>query len=315
MARAPFDRRPVQALPLTGRRARSRTAELAAKADLIHAQTLRTAPLLPAEGPPVVLDLIDAMSVNLRRRAEHDRGPRGLAARIEAKRIVGYEEALARAGVTIVASTAADAAALGSDTIVPNGVDLDHFSYRSEGHDPSVLVFGGNLGYFPNVDAARIAAEEVLPAVRAARPGTTLVLAGARPAAAIRRLARLAGVRLVAEPPDLGTVVAGAGASVIPMRAGTGMQNKVLESMAVGTPVVTTPRAAEAIGAVPGEHLLVGSDSRHIAAETIAILSDPAAARALAERARRFVEERYGWAEAAGRLGAVWEDAAARRKG
>ena len=311
MGKAPFDRRPLQSLPLSGRRARRRVAEMAEGADLIHAQTVRTAPLLPPGGPPVVLDLIDAMSVNLRRRAEHDRTPRGVAARLEARRISRYERALAQAGVTIVAATEADAAALGSALVVPNGVDLDHFHYRSEGHDPSVLVFGGNLGYFPNIDAARMAATEVLPIVAAARPGTTLVVAGARPAAAIRRLAAaLRDVRLVPQPEDLGAVVAGAGVAVIPMRAGTGMQNKVLEAMAVGTPVVTTPRAAEAVGAAAGEHLRVGTGAREIAEEVIGILDDPTAAQAMVQRARRFVEERYGWAGCAARLGAIWESTA-----
>lgn len=315
MSRAPLDRRPAQSLPFTNAAARRRIESLARSADLVHAQLIRTAPLLPETGPPVVIDLIDAMSVNLRRRAVHDRGFRGLAARWEARRILLYESGLAKAGVAIVAATAADAAALGHGVgVIPNGVDLDHFSFREEGHDPTTLVFGGNLGYFPNVDAARVAALEVLPIVRRSVPESTLILAGARPAKAVRRLARqIPGVTLVPGPADLGAVVAGAGVAVVPMRAGTGMQNKVLEAMAVGTPVVTTPRAAEAVGAVPGEHLLVGAGATEIAAAVLAIIGDRAEARGLAVRARRFVEDGFGWASSAEALEHVWERVRANR--
>ena len=314
MSRTPLDRRPTQALPFTGRRARRRFAELARSADLIHAQLIRTGPLLPEEGPPVVVDMIDAMSVNLQRRAMLDRSIRGLAARREAHRILRYESRLSRGGVAVVAATVADAAALGDGvTVVPNGVDLEHFSFRPGGRDPSTLVFAGNLGYFPNVDAARIAATEVLPIVLATLPTASLVLAGARPSAAIRRLARRhPGVRLVAGPADLGAVVAGAGVAVIPMRAGTGMQNKVLEAMAVGTPVVATSRAAGSIGAVPGEHLLVGEDPRALANAALRVLSNFGEARSMAERARRLVEERFSWAASADALERVWQEAVGR---
>lgn len=310
MGRAPLDRRPAQALPFTGRTARRRIEELARSVDLIHTQLIRTAPLLPETGQPVVVDLIDAMSVNLRRRAEHDRGVRGMAARWEARRVMSYETGLMRRGVSVVAATAADAAALGNGVeVIPNGVDLEHFSFRPGVRHRPELVFGGNLGYFPNVDAASVAATEVLPLVRRSHPDTTLVLAGARPSAVVRRLARLPGVSLIAGPADLGAVVAEAAVAVVPMRAGTGMQNKVLEAMAVGTPVVTTPRAAEAVGAVPGVHLLVGEDSAAVATAVRAVIDDPVEAQAMAQRARQFVEERFGWDLSAERLELVWERA------
>jgi glycosyltransferase involved in cell wall biosynthesis len=255
----------------------------------------------------VVVDLIDAMSVNLRRRADHDRGVRGLAARWEARRVLLYETGLMSRGVSVVAATAADATALGERVeVISNGVDLDHFSFRPEGHDSPTLVFAGNLGYFPNVDAARVAATEVLPIVRRTIPTANLVLAGARPSKAVRRLAALPGVSLIPGPADLGAVVAEAAVAVVPMRAGTGMQNKVLEAMAVGTPAVTTPRAAEAVGAVPGVHLLVGEDATAIAAAVLALIDDPAEARLMAERARLFVEEHFGWDVSAEALEQVW---------
>jgi glycosyltransferase involved in cell wall biosynthesis len=307
-----LDRRPAQSLPFTGRAARRRIEHLGGSVDLIHTQLIRTTPLLPEAGPPVVVDLIDAMSVNLRRRAHHDRGVRGLAARWEARRVFLYESGLMRRGVSVVAATAADAIALGDRVeVIPNGVDLDHFSFRATGHDPHTLVFAGNLGYFPNVDAARIAATEVLPVVRRTIPTANLVLAGARPSKAIKRLAQAPGVLLIPGPEDLGAVVAGAGVAVVPMRAGTGMQNKVLEAMAVGTPVVTTPRAAEAVGAAPGTHLLVGEDATAIATAALALIDDPAEARLMAERARLFVEKHFGWDASAEALEGVWERARA----
>src|SRR5262249_56433440 len=104
--------------------------------------------------------------------------------------------------------------------------------------------------------------------------------------------------------------VAAATVTVVPMRAGTGLQNKVLEAMAVGTPVVATPSVAAALDVRADEHLLVADGAEALAAATVALLRDPAPARAMARAARAVVERRYRWEDSARGVEAAWEAAA-----
>ena len=97
--------------------------------------------------------------------------------------------------------------------------------------------------------------------------------------------------------------------AVVPVRAGSGLQNKVLEAMAAGTPVVTTPRAAAALDVEPGEHLLVAEDAAGLAAAALGLLRDPARARLLARAARALVERRYRWEDSAAGVEAAWQRA------
>src|SRR5262249_60621283 len=134
-----------------------------------------------------------------------------------------------------LAVSARGGAALGNAETVrvaPNGVDGAAFPYRPDGRPPARLVFAGNLGYFPNVDAAAWLARDVLPRVRAAVPAAELRLVGARPARPVRALARAAGVSLAASVPAMAPELAAATVAVVPLRAGSGLQNKVLDALA-----------------------------------------------------------------------------------
>jgi sugar transferase (PEP-CTERM/EpsH1 system associated) len=310
LVRAAWDRRPFQVLPVVASRLRGEVARLAADHDVVHAQLVRTGPLVEDLAVPVVIDLVDALSMNLERRSAHDRGPGRWAAAWEARRLPSYERRLAAHAAAAVVSTADDAAAIGDPSIhvVPNGVDTTAFAYDPTPRADQVLVFAGNLGYFPNVDAAVTLAAEVLPAVRRTVPGARVVLAGARPTRTVRHLASPV-VSVVADPDDLAPVVAAAAVAVVPMRAGTGIQNKVLEAMSVGTPVVTTARVASAVGGRHEEHLLVAEGTDGFAAAVARVLADPSLAASLATRGRALVEERYRWEASAAAIGALWESA------
>jgi sugar transferase (PEP-CTERM/EpsH1 system associated) len=313
------DARPLQVLLYARRRAIERVAALCAatRFDVVHAQLVRTAAFLPPlDGPRVVLDLIDALSSNFDRRAARDRGPLAWISAIEARRLRRTEaELAARAACTLVVSAREQAQVDGPRVVVvPNGVDLDAFPMREHEGTPGRIVFTGNLGYFPNVDAARWLAAEVMPRVRAELPSATLHLAGARPAPAIRALAGRDGVSLAADVPAMAPELASGAITVIPMRSGSGLQNKVLEAMAVGTPVVTTSGVASALDMVAGEHLLVADTADEIAAAAVGLLSSPSRRQALAERARRRVEERYRWEDSAAAVESAWLAAAAARR-
>jgi sugar transferase (PEP-CTERM/EpsH1 system associated) len=309
------DSRPLQVLLYARRRARRRLRALVAAGgfDVVHAQLLRALADLGPDGPPLVVDLVDALSGNLARRAAAERPVVAPLLAREAARLARAEaEVVARGGPCLVVS-ARERAALGDAPnvrVVPNGVDAAGFPYRPDGRPPARLVFAGNLGYFPNVDAALWLARDVLPRVRAAVPEATLRLVGARPARAVRALARLPGVSVAADVPAIAPELAAASLAVIPLRAGSGQQNKVLEAFATGTPVVATPRALDGVEARAEEHVLVAEDAPGLAAAAVALLREPGRARGLARAARALVERRYRWEDSAAGVEAAWVAAA-----
>src|SRR5262249_25454989 len=134
---------------------------------------------------------------------------------------------------------------------------------------------------------------------------------GARPARAVRGLAAVPGVSLAADVPEMAPELAAATVAVVPLRAGSGLQNKGREAVAGGTPVVATPRAAAGRHRRPGGHLLVADDAGGLAAAVVELVRAPARARALARAARALVVGRYRWEDSAAAVEAAWQAAAA----
>jgi glycosyltransferase involved in cell wall biosynthesis len=284
--------------------------------DVVHAQLVRTAAYWPpAGGPPVVLDLVDALSENFARRARRDRGPLAWVSSVEGRRLARAEQALvARAAVTlVVAEPDRRAIVAGSVRVVPNGVDPEQFPPADGARVAGRIVFGGNLGYFPNVDAARWLVEEILPAVRARVPDATVRLVGARPTRVVRALAARPGVSLAADVPSMAAELGLATVAVIPMRSGSGLQNKVLEAMAVGTPVVTTPQVAAGLVADAAGALALGTTAAELAGATAALLGDEAPRRALVSAGHALVATHYRWETSAAAVEHAWLEARGRR--
>lgn len=314
-----FDNTPLQVAAFDAVPAAARLDALLqdSKFDLAHVQLARLGPMLSRLHPlPCVLDLVDALSVNMARRARLDRGPMGHVARLEASRLVRYERALCAQARSVAISSGPDRDAIGVPNIhlLGNGVDLDHFTYSTAGERASNLVFIGNLGYFPNVDAARWLTEQVLPLLIAQRPEVRLRLVGARPVKALQRLAADdAHVELVGPVPDVHPYLMQAAVALVPLRSGSGQQLKLLEAMAAGTPVVASSLSATAINAVANEHLLVADTAEDTAAAILRLLTDADLAARLAKAGRALVEREHSWDSAADKLERLWVNAAAAR--
>jgi glycosyltransferase involved in cell wall biosynthesis len=307
-------RRPQPLLPLQVRlfcdagMERAMAEELAAfRPDVVHVTLARLGPYLPAPGPwHRHLDLIDALSVNMRTRAAAARFPAGAALALEAGLMARYEARLA--GEADSASVVAEAdrrAGPGLDrvAVIPNGVDLGAFPFRSPAERPPVLIFFGNLGYFHALEPTRFVAADVLPLVRTEVPDARLEIVGARPAAAVRRLDAEPGVEVVGPVDRMADALGRAAVAVVPMFSGSGMKNKVLEAFCSGTPVVTNAAGIEGVdGARPGVHFLQAEGAEAIARACAELLRDPALRTRLAEAARALVEAEYTWARRAQQL-------------
>ena len=188
---------------------------------------------------------------------------------------------------------------------VTHGVDERLYEVTHRPGNAPTVVFLGNLSVPHNVDAAVFAAREIWPRVREGFPLARLRLVGASPVQAVRDLGSLAGVEVTGPLPDLREMWAGADVLLAPLRFSTGIQNKVIEAMAAGVPVVTTTQAAAGVDARDGEHLIVAEGAVALAEAVIRVLRDPAAAAARTPGAREHVRRRFSWETAVRRFEAL----------
>lgn len=286
--------------------------------DLIHVQLARMAPSVSEiEEVPKVLDFIDALSLNMRRRSQRERWPLRWAFRLEAERMGRYEEQLVSLFDEQVVSSPADKSAIGEyETlhVIPNGVNIEDFPYSEYGREDKVIVFSGRMGYFPNAEAAVYFATRVFPLIRREEPKARFVVVGADPPRRVRRLSRLKGIEVTGYVSRMHDYLSSATVSVAPMFSGTGIQNKVLEAMASGVPVVATPYAVSAIEAIRGEHLLVAEDAQGLAECVLRLLKDATLRERLARNARCLVEARYSWQRSVAALEEVYLRAVNKRR-
>jgi glycosyltransferase involved in cell wall biosynthesis len=253
-------------------------------------------------GRATVLAALDAPHLNVEARAEQ--APvlmRGLL-RGEAERLRRFEaEEWHRFGSVVVVSEE-DADALRSIdarmalVVIPGGIDPAPYVPRpGVARNPDRLMFHGVLDYAPNVAAADFLARDILPIVRARRPGAHLVLVGRSPAPEARALAALDGVTLLADVPDVAEQLSSATVYVCPMRSGTGVKNKLLEAMANGLACVATPLAVRGLDAVPERDVLIGRTSDEIASHVVRVLEAPAIASSLGAAGSNYVASAHDW--------------------
>ena len=256
---------------------------------------------------PRVADLVDVDSDKWRQYATTQRWPYSAIYRRESRALLRYERQIARHFDATVFVSAAEAGVFrqfapeSADRVwhVNNGVDTDYFSpgraYANPyGDSERVLVFTGAMDYWPNVDAVVSFAHAVFPSIRRRHPDARFYIVGARPTPEVQRLAELPGVSVTGAIPDIRPYLAHAIFAVAPLRIARGVQNKVLEAMAMAKPVLASPQAAEGIEASVGRELLVAVDEAAFVREAALLLeSNSATAVGAAGRAR--VLSSYGW--------------------
>jgi hypothetical protein len=182
--------------------------------------------------------------------------------------------------------------------VIPNGVDLEYF--RPSGNDgngyrPRRLVFTGNMSYGPNVEAVRHLVAEILPRIEREVPGVELYVVGMDPAREVRRLADGQRVIVTGRVDDVRPYLQSAAAAVAPLPVARGLQNKVLEAMAMRVPVIASPAAQAGIDAVPGRDLLVADDAGTFADAVVSVLRDATKRQRYADAGRAYVTANHNW--------------------
>jgi len=179
--------------------------------------------------------------------------------------------------------------------VIPNGVDLAHHAGTFGAPEADTLIYSGALTYQANFDAMDFFLREVFPLIRAERPNAKIVITGKLNGVPVDRLPRPEGVIFTGYLDDVRPAVARSWVSVVPLREGGGTRLKVLEALALGTPVVATRKGAEGLDLAPGRDLVIADDPAGIAAAVVHVLRDPEWRAALSRNGRQAVAGKYDW--------------------
>lgn len=279
--------------------------------DLIHVALIRMFPYVWAiDQIPVVADLVDSYALNIASRRERV-GP--LARHVydlEYRRVERFEKEASRHFRQVLIASAADRDFIGAPNVIvlANGVDLEAYEFRPDAREPDTLIFTGNMGYQPNEDAVTWFSRDVFPTLLAARPSLRLLIVGARPSAAVRALRASNGIEVTGAVPSVSEYLHRATIAVCPMRCGSGIQNKVLEAMATGTPVVATSLANRGVDGMPDRDILIANTSEEMCRAILGVLSEPQRGKTMAYAAHRLVAERFGWDQHAAKLEKIYAE-------
>lgn len=251
-----------------------------------------------------VMDLIDVDSFKWHQYARESSRWTAWIYRHEARQLANLEQRIAREFDHLLVVTEQEkgcfpgAVPHGRLSAMSNGVDLEYFSpeypSRVMPRGPA-LVFTGVMDYRPNVDGICWFVERVLPRIQTAIADVQLYIVGNRPSAEVRRLSSHSGVIVTGFVEDVRQYLAVASLCVVPLRIARGIQNKVLEAMAMGRAVVTTQAAFEGIRAQPGRDLIVTAGEAEFSAAVVELLRDPQRAAQIGRYARICAEQRYSW--------------------
>jgi sugar transferase (PEP-CTERM/EpsH1 system associated) len=256
-----------------------------------------------------VVDFVDVDSDKWRQYADKKSWPMSWLYGYEATRLLDYERQVARdydASLFVSAPEAALFRQLAPESGAKighfsNGVDTDYFTPEAAYANPyqpgeRALVFTGAMDYWPNVDAVQWFCDNVFPALRERFPELRFYIVGSRPNPAVQALGQRPGVTVTGTVPDVRPYIAHAAVAVAPLRIARGIQNKVLEAMAMARAVVVSPQALEGIDAEPGSELVLAEDAAaFIDAVSVLLASQDGALEAIGLAARAKVQRRYSW--------------------
>lgn len=270
--------------------------------DLLFVHLIRMAEYArPYSNLPRILDMADSIYQHYARMRKIWWSPRWVGARMDRGRVRRYEAEVPRWFDSVMLHTEEDLEWVREQSGARNltqslmGVDAEEFAFREGPYAPRRIVYCGKLDYLPNSDAALYFANQIFPLVRRRLPDAQFSVVGLNPPRSVRDLARIPGVDVRANVPDVRREMSSAAVSVAPVRFGAGIQNKILQSLSMGIPVVATRFAARPFGEPSNSPLLAAESPRDFAGQVVRVLEDSQYRMQLAHAGRRLIEARFQW--------------------
>lgn len=265
---------------------------------------------------PIVADFCDATSMRIRAKMRYA-GPGRLPLLVlRYLQVRQVEKKLIKKTPHLAVISPRDREAISSlgnrSQILPNGVDLEYWKRRSRDSQPNCIIFTGVMNYAPNEDAALVLIEKILPLIRQSIPDLDVFIVGRDPSPAlIEKARRYPDVTVTGFVDDMRPYLERAAVCVAPLRYASGMQNKVLEAMAMEAPVVTTSIVAEGLRLDGADDLpvWVADREKEFAEQVVKLLRQEGARSRLAAEGRRFVENNFSWSRSARKLEEMCLDA------
>ncbi len=260
---------------------------------------------------PRIMHFGDLNSLKWPQYAERSGTPLNWIYALEAQRLLGYERHIAQIFSHALVHTEIEKHDFErlipgvQVTVVGNGVDLDYFRSAGEAKQPASMVFTGVMDYRPNIDAVVWFCNEILPMIQTEIPGANFTICGSRPAPAVRRLAKRRGIMVTGWVADARPYLDRAEVFVAPLRIARGVQNKLLEALAMGLPSVASTAALSGTVVADGQGILATDEPIEFARYVIDLLRDGARRAEMARRARAVVEANYRWEVQLARLDEV----------
>ena len=188
-------------------------------------------------------------------------------------------------------------------TVLSNGVDQEYFRINPDlERDTDTLVFSGKMSYHANVSMVMYLVNEIMPRLWEKRPNASLIVVGKDPPAEVRKLADSPRIHVTGTVDDIRPFLWKATAAVVPLVYGTGIQNKILEAMATGTPVITNSKALASLSVTPGKELLIADSADDFAMCILKLIENPVMRSIVGEAGLQYVKDNHNWRESARRM-------------
>jgi polysaccharide biosynthesis protein PslH len=193
-------------------------------------------------------------------------------------------------------------------SVLPNGVDLEYFHPSAAiQREPETIIFSGKMSYHANISMAKYLVDEIMPRIWKVRPAARLYIVGKDPASAIKNMTRNPLITVTGTVDDIRPFLWRATVSVVPLLYGAGIQNKILEAMATGTPVVTTCQALSALQAKPGKELFVSDDPDGFSQAVLQLIADRDLQQTTSESGLKYVRTFHDWSSIASQLVNIYQ--------
>jgi sugar transferase (PEP-CTERM/EpsH1 system associated) len=250
---------------------------------------------------PKIIDFVDVDSDKWRQYADYSSFPKSIIYKMEERRLKEYEKVIVNSVNHSIVTSQAEAELFKSFipgirvSVLPNGVDYEYYKPDSCTGEKNSLVFMGQMNYFANVEGVLYFCREILPLIRKEVPDIRFYVVGSNPVKAIKQLTSDKNVVVTGFVDDVRPYVVDSAVCVVPLRIARGIQNKVLEAMASGVPVVTTTKGNEGINAKTGEEIFINDNPEDFAESVLRLMDNPQLRASVSAKARRLVENKFSW--------------------